>query len=103
MKSNSSLPQNNKTLPISLFLLLFLVLLLSFCTAFSDYKLIQKIGEGTFSEVLKAVNVSTGQMVAIKCFKTKYPTEQSVKKLPEIQALKRLSGNEHIAELIDIL
>ena len=36
-----------------------------------EYKLISKIGEGTFSEVIKAQNIKTGKLVAIKCMKEK--------------------------------
>jgi serine/threonine protein kinase len=35
-----------------------------------DYTLIEKIGEGTFSEVIKAKKLS-GEFVAIKCLKAK--------------------------------
>ena len=38
---------------------------------FLEYKLISKIGEGTFSEVIKAQNIKTGKLVAIKCMKEK--------------------------------
>jgi renal tumor antigen len=33
------------------------------------YKLLRKKGEGTFSEVLAAQNLKTGQLCAIKCMK----------------------------------
>ena len=33
--------------------------------------MIEKIGEGTFSDVLKARNLKTGQYYAIKCIKEK--------------------------------
>jgi len=36
-----------------------------------EYKLIEKIGEGTFSDVLKAKNIISGEYYAIKCIKEK--------------------------------
>ena len=36
------------------------------------YRLACKKGEGTFSEVLKAKNILTGKLVAIKCMKNHY-------------------------------
>ena len=43
---------------------------LHFISIFLGYKLIEKIGEGTFSEVVKAKN-KFSEFVAIKCIKTK--------------------------------
>jgi len=36
------------------------------------YRLIKKIGEGTFAEVLQAKNLKTGLLVAIKCMKNHF-------------------------------
>lgn len=36
------------------------------------YRLIRKLGEGTFSEVLKAQSLRNGQNVAIKCMKSHF-------------------------------
>ena len=36
------------------------------------YRLIRKLGEGTFSEVLKAQSLRNGQSVAIKCMKNHF-------------------------------
>ena len=47
----------------------------------AEYRLIRKLGEGTFSEVLKAQSVQTGQYVAIKCMKKKFDSLEKVKKL----------------------
>lgn len=38
----------------------------------SEYRLISKKGEGTFSEVLKAQSIKTGKYVAIKCMKAHF-------------------------------
>lgn len=37
-----------------------------------QYMLINKIGEGAFSEVLKSQSLKTGNTVAIKCMKNQY-------------------------------
>ena len=45
---------------------------------FAEYRLIRKLGEGTFSEVLKAQSVQTGQYVAIKCMKSHFDSIDQV-------------------------
>ena len=44
----------------------------SFLIFFLEYKLINKKGEGTFSEVLKAKSLKTDKFVAIKCMKNHF-------------------------------
>ena len=46
---------------------------------FIEYRLIRKLGEGTFSEVLKAQSVQTGQYVAIKCMKSHFDSIDQVR------------------------
>ena len=41
----------------------------------------RKLGEGTFSEVLKAESVKTRQKVAIKCMKSYFDNIEKVKKV----------------------
>ena len=63
-----------------------------------------KKGEGTFSEVLKAQNISTGSLVAIKCMKTTFNSLEQVNALREIQALRRLAPcSDHIVTLLDVV
>lgn len=69
----------------------------------NQYRLEEKIGDGTFSEVFRATSIDTGQIVAIKCMKKKYEKIEQVKKLPEIQALKMLSPHDNIIRLIEVL
>lgn len=67
------------------------------------YRLIAKKGEGTFSEVLKAQAIKTGKMVAIKCMKSHFDSEEQVNSLREIQALRRLSPHANIIKLQEVL
>jgi renal tumor antigen len=67
------------------------------------YRLISKKGEGTFSEVMKAQNVQTGKLVAIKCMKNVFRSIEQVNSLREIQALRRLNPHDNIIELEDVL
>ena len=68
-----------------------------------QYKLISKKGEGTFSEVLKAQSLKTGNYVAIKCMKNHFNSIEQVQRLREIQAIKKLSPHNHIVKLIEVL
>ena len=52
------------------------------------YKSLGRVGEGTFSEVLKAQSIKTGQYLAIKCMKHVFESLEQVNHLREIQALR---------------
>jgi len=71
--------------------------------ATTEYRLISKKGEGTFSEVLKAQSIKTGEYTAIKCMKNHFDNIDQVNNLREIQALQRLSPNPHIVKLYEVL
>jgi renal tumor antigen len=68
-----------------------------------EYKLISKKGEGTFSEVLKAQSLKSGNYVAIKCMKQCFQSIEQVNHLREIQALRKLSPHEHVIKLLEVL
>jgi len=68
-----------------------------------NYKLISRKGEGTFSEVLKAQSIKTGNYVAIKCMKTHFNSVEQVNHLREIQALRKTSPHPNIIKLLEIL
>jgi renal tumor antigen len=68
-----------------------------------EYRLLSKKGEGTFSEVLKAQCIKTGRYAAIKCMKARFDNMDQVKKLREIQALKRLNPHSNIIPLQEIV
>lgn len=65
--------------------------------------MIQKLGEGTFSEVFKAQNTKTGEFVAVKCMKQKFNNVEEVNSFNEIRALKILSAHKNIINLIEVL
>ena len=48
-----------------------------------EYRLVRKLGEGTFSEVLKAESVKTRQKVAIKCMKSHFDNIEKVSSSPK--------------------
>ena len=62
-----------------------------------------KLGEGTFSEVMKIKHKITGKVLAMKRFRKKFTSAEEISNLREIQALKRLSPNENIIDLIDVV
>jgi renal tumor antigen len=68
-----------------------------------QYKLISRKGEGTFSEVLKAQSLKTGNYTAIKCMKTHFNSVDQVNALREIQALRKLSPHPNIIKLLEVL
>ena len=68
-----------------------------------EYKLIKKLGEGTFSEVFKAQIIKTGEFVAVKCMKKKYTNMEEINSLREIRALKRLSMHKNIISLLEVI
>lgn len=46
----------------------------------TEYRLVAKKGEGTFSEVLKAQYIKNGKYVAIKCMKNHFESLDQVRK-----------------------
>ena len=68
-----------------------------------EYKLLKKLGEGTFSEVFKAQNLVNGNFVAIKCLKNTFNSIDQVNSLREIQALKKLKGHKNIIKLYEVI
>jgi renal tumor antigen len=67
------------------------------------YRLLGKKGEGTFSEVLKAQDIKSNKLVAIKCMKNHFDSVEQVNRLREIQALRRLSPHANIIKLYEVL
>ena len=65
--------------------------------------MIQKLGEGSFSEVFKAQVINTGKFVAMKCIKKKYTNLETINSLQEVRALKRLSTHKNIISLLEVI
>ena len=55
------------------------------------YKVTKQLGDGTYGSVLKAVNRSTGEVVAIKKMKKKFYTWEECMNLREVKSLKKLN------------
>lgn len=72
------------------------------CVAIDDYRLEEKVGEGTFGVVHKAVHRKTGKMVALKKILTR-PEQEGfpITALREIKQLK-LVQHPNVMSLTDI-
>uniref|UniRef100_H2U7R7 MOK protein kinase n=1 Tax=Takifugu rubripes TaxID=31033 RepID=H2U7R7_TAKRU len=67
------------------------------------YKVIKKIGEGTFSEVLKAQSLKDGKFYACKTMKQTINSLEQANNLREVQAMKRLSPHANIIQLHELI
>ncbi|XP_069772518.1 MAPK/MAK/MRK overlapping kinase-like isoform X8 [Narcine bancroftii] len=67
-----------------------------------NYRLVAKIGEGTFSEVWKAQSLKNGTYFACKKMKQYIESLEEVKNIREIQAMRRLSLHPNILQLHDV-
>jgi len=55
------------------------------------YKVIKPLGDGTYGSVTKAVNRSSGEIVAIKRMKKKFYSWEECMQLREVQSLRKMS------------
>ncbi|XP_017271424.1 MAPK/MAK/MRK overlapping kinase isoform X1 [Kryptolebias marmoratus] len=67
------------------------------------YKIIKKIGEGTFSEVLKTQSLKDGKFYACKTMKQTINSLEQANNLREVQAMKRLSPHANIIQLHELI
>uniref|UniRef100_A0A8C8VLF9 MOK protein kinase n=1 Tax=Pelusios castaneus TaxID=367368 RepID=A0A8C8VLF9_9SAUR len=70
---------------------------------FLEYKPIGKIGEGTFSDVLKTQSLRDGNYYACKQIKQHFESIEQVNSLREIQALRRLNPHPNILMLHEVI
>jgi len=66
------------------------------------YKLTNQLGDGTYGSVLKAVNKSTGEIVAIKKMKKPFRTWEECMNLREVMSLKKLN-HPNIVKLKEVI
>ncbi|XP_029983592.1 LOW QUALITY PROTEIN: MAPK/MAK/MRK overlapping kinase [Sphaeramia orbicularis] len=67
------------------------------------YKLLKKIGEGTFSEVVKTQSLKDGKFYACKTMKQTINSLEQANNLREVQAMKRLSPHANIIQLHELI
>lgn len=68
-----------------------------------DFRVICKLGEGSFAEVFKVKSNSTGGFYAVKRLKKRYRSIDEVNRLPEILSLKALQGHPNVVKLVDLI
>ncbi|XP_058438193.1 MAPK/MAK/MRK overlapping kinase isoform X12 [Marmota monax] len=68
-----------------------------------NYKAIGKIGEGTFSEVMKMQSLRDGNYYACKQMKQHFESIEQVNNLREVQALRRLNPHPNILTLHEVV
>jgi len=66
------------------------------------YKVLKNVGDGTFGSVTKAVNRSTGEVVAIKKMKQKFFSWDECLALREIKSLRKLT-HQNIVKLKEVI
>ena len=66
------------------------------------YRILKAVGDGTYGSVSKAVNRSTGEVVAVKKMKSKFYTWEACLALREIKSLRKLSHN-NIVKLKEVI
>ena len=78
--------------------------LLIFTAFFLDFRMTNKLGEGTFSEVLKVKHKTSGKVFEMKRFRKRFnSTFEEIQNLREIQALRRLNPHNHVIQLLEVL
>ncbi|XP_025935364.1 MAPK/MAK/MRK overlapping kinase [Apteryx rowi] len=69
----------------------------------TEYRPVGKIGEGTFSDVLKMLSIRDGKYYACKHMKQHFESIEQVNNLREIQALRRLNPHPNILMLHEVV
>jgi renal tumor antigen len=67
----------------------------------NSYSLMSKIGEGSFSEVLKVKNKQTGIYYAAKRITRPYLSHQEVNECTELRTFKKLEFHPNVLSLVD--
>ncbi|XP_057714965.1 MAPK/MAK/MRK overlapping kinase-like isoform X1 [Corythoichthys intestinalis] len=67
------------------------------------YKIIKKIGEGSFSVVVKTQSLKDGKIYACKTMKQTFNSVEQANNLREVQAMRRLSPHANIIHLHELI
>ena len=67
------------------------------------YENIMHLGDGTFGSVVKAMDTTTNEIVAIKTMKKKYYSWDECKNLREVNSLAKLNQHENIIKLKEMI
>ncbi|XP_077476878.1 MAPK/MAK/MRK overlapping kinase [Stigmatopora argus] len=67
------------------------------------YKIIKKIGEGSFSVVVKTQSLKDGKLYACKTMKQTFNSVEQANNLREVQAMRRLSPHANIIHLHELI
>ena len=68
-----------------------------------NYCVLNKIGEGTFSEVLKCQSLKDGKIYALKKLKKPFKNMDDAFGLLEVQAMKKLGPHPNIIHLKEVI
>lgn len=68
-----------------------------------EWRVIAKLGEGSFAEVYKVKSLKNQNFYAIKMLKKRYRSVEEVNRLPEIMALRALQGCPNIIKFAGVL
>ncbi|KAL6451586.1 srk1 Serine/threonine-protein kinase srk1 [Candida maltosa Xu316] len=70
----------------------------------NNYKLLNVLGEGAFSIVYKAINLSNNQTIAVKVINKLNLTSKQLRNITnEIKIMEKIHHHENIIELIDVI
>lgn len=67
-----------------------------------NYKILKKLGDGTFGSVSQAKHTKTGEIVAIKQLKESFPSWEACVSLSEIKSLAKLN-HPNIVQLYEVI
>ncbi|XP_008246886.2 MAPK/MAK/MRK overlapping kinase isoform X3 [Oryctolagus cuniculus] len=76
---------------------------LASASGMKDYRAVGKLGEGTFSEVVKLQNLRDGNYYACKRMRQHFESLEQVNSLREVQALRRLNPHPNILTLHEVV
>lgn len=68
-----------------------------------EYSIINQIGEGSYSKVYRVQKNHSSEFYAMKSLKKRYRTLEEVYQCQEIHVLGRISGNQNVLELKDVI